>query len=260
MADRGLLTCTVLLCFLFVIANSTTVHITEEWVPDVGWKLTCAWDFSKGDSLQSVNLFMDNQQFMIYRPVTHGATASRIWSLTESLIRIDCEEASKTCVLKLVPTEFTQKNFEFKCEVSGEGPKFMVGHDNYTLVTTIPSSEPEIIATRNKQTNQVSLNCTSSGLPAPKFTWIAGPDERVVPENFSSSAWNTSSKLWQSWSTFVLQSDESLPIKCLSVVPTNNKTPAKQIQYNAAISYATVGLSGAIKLILAVLLSTILTR
>ncbi|XP_059062935.1 uncharacterized protein LOC131855653 [Achroia grisella] len=257
MAEKGFLTSVILLCFLFVIANTTNVHITEEWVPDLGWKLTCAWNFSGGDSLQSVNLFMNDRQFMIYRPVNHGPTASKVWSLTENFLRINCEEAIQQCTLQIVPTEFTNNDFDFKCEVSGEGPKFMVGHDNYTLVRTVPSSDPVIEATRSKGSSQVTLNCTAAGLPPPKFTWIAGPDDRVVPENFSSSAWNSTAKLWQSWSTFVLQSEASLPIKCLSAVP-KDETPAKQTQYNSAVANIIGGFSGTIKLLSAVLTTMLL--
>ncbi|KAM3960205.1 uncharacterized protein ACR2FA_005687 [Aphomia sociella] len=225
--------------------NSTTVHITDEWKPDKGWELACTWNFTKGDTLQSVHLYLDNQLFMIYRPKNHGPTASRIWSLTESFIRVDCIEAIQRCVLTLKPTEYTNKNFDFMCQVSGEGPRFMEGYDNYTLIAIVPSSDPVIVSTKNKQSNQVTLNCTSTGLPAPKFTWTAGPDDGVVPEDFSSSVWNVSSGLWQSWSTFVLQSDASLPIKCMSTVSSSKSaTPGKQVEYNSSTSRSPGGILG----------------
>ncbi|VVC96541.1 unnamed protein product [Leptidea sinapis] len=44
------------------------LDVTGEWKTDLGWEVICTWETWRNDTLQSVRLYNNGQQFMIYRP------------------------------------------------------------------------------------------------------------------------------------------------------------------------------------------------
>ncbi|KPJ04606.1 hypothetical protein RR46_03217 [Papilio xuthus] len=51
-----------------VATEGIHINITSVWKPDFGWEVTCMWETPPNDTLQSVRLQNNGQQFMIYRP------------------------------------------------------------------------------------------------------------------------------------------------------------------------------------------------
>ncbi|KAL4715692.1 hypothetical protein ACJJTC_006271 [Scirpophaga incertulas] len=212
--------CTIVCFFgyLLVLTKATRVEVTQVWKPNFGWEITCSWYLFSNDSLQSVKLSQDNQQFMIFRPEKQYGDLNKkqSWNLAEKYLNVICQEDDERgitgkCVFTVEPRTPPKRDFSFNCVVSGEGPRFLVDEGDTYVEAWVPPSEAEMTVT--KQAESVSLNCSASGLPAPSLIWTV--DNQMVPHNFHGTPiWNATSKLWSVWSTFTPLKDNKGTVEC----------------------------------------------
>ncbi|XP_068630523.1 uncharacterized protein [Battus philenor] len=191
--------------FLDVTAETIDLNITSGWRPEVGWEVTCSWRIPNNDSLQSVRLQKNGQQFMIYRPEIHGPSKAEIFPTAESAMGVECKlTAAKgrqgSCVLTVEPHRPQTSDFTYTCEVSGERPTFVIERKDYLVKMLVPPNDAQLEYKTYDEVNpgRVMLNCSSSGLPAPTLQWEV--DENKVQADFTGRIWNATSKLWHAWS------------------------------------------------------------
>ncbi|XP_041981173.1 uncharacterized protein LOC121734647 [Aricia agestis] len=207
----------ILMCLLFVSpVFSINVDVHSEWKTDLGWEVTCAWRTLDNDTLQSVRLYNNGQQFMIYRPEKHGPSRSEVFRAPDRAMIINCETTMERgragrCVLILEPYQPPTEEFTYTCEVSGERPMFRIGKKDYTVKVLVPPTPAQLTATVQAPAH-VTLNCTSAGLPAPGIQWTVGKTK--VEADFTERKWNVTSKLWDVWSSFSYTRTDNSAVVC----------------------------------------------
>ncbi|XP_038212599.1 uncharacterized protein LOC119832871 [Zerene cesonia] len=233
--------------FLLLVGVFTSqaidVNVIGEWKTDLGWEVTCGWQTLPNDTLQSVRLYNNGQQFMIFRPEKHGTSRSEVFRTPENFMNVDCTTTADRgqqgkCTLILEPYQPPVYDFTYTCEVSGERPMFRIGKKDFYVRVLVPPSDAvlHVKSPEDPTSPRVTLNCSSTGLPAPSLLWNVGGDK--VQADFSKRDWNATSKLWQSWSTLSFtRSDLSSTATCLPEVKSNNETiKGKAAVYNSAES------------------------
>ncbi|CAK1582550.1 unnamed protein product [Parnassius mnemosyne] len=215
--------------FLEIAAEVIKLNITSNWKPEFGWEVICSWEMLPNDTLQSVRLQNNGQQFMIYRPEIHGASRAEIFRTPENVMNVDCTLTAMKgrrgkCVLSIEPYQPPTIDFTYTCEVSGERPKFMIERKDYVVKTLVPPSAAklEYKAYEEVPPGRVMLNCTSSGLPAPSLQWTVADDK--VQADFTGRLWNATSKLWHVWSFLAYtRSERSSTVTCTPEVHSHNE-------------------------------------
>ncbi|CAG9788299.1 unnamed protein product [Diatraea saccharalis] len=206
-----------------LMVKSTTVDLTHEWKQNFGWEITCSWKLLADDSLQSVKLYKNGNQFIIFRP-ENQRSMNHSW-YSETVSKLDCAEddngVTGKCVMTYEPQLAPRKDFTFGCEVSGERPYFRTDQKEIFVEYLIPPSDTEITVTKF-ESGTVSVNCSASGLPAPKIMWTINNQRFFkpiiflkVPANYlGPPVWNATSKLWQVWSSFNPQPEDLYSLQC----------------------------------------------
>ncbi|CAK1543244.1 unnamed protein product [Leptosia nina] len=229
--------------FVILAAQGIEVNVKSEWKTDLGWKVTCGWETLSNDTLQSVRLYNNGQQFMIYRPEKHGPSKSEVFRTPDHTMDVDCTVTSERgqsgrCIVTLEPYQPPIYDSTYTCEVSGERPMFRIGKMDYVLKSLVPPSNAhlEVVPSEDLATPRVMLNCSSQGLPAPSIFWTVG-DEKAQAD-FTRREWNASSKLWQTWSSLTFtKTKPSMTVECLPEINRSNETfTGKPAVYNAASS------------------------
>lgn len=216
----------VFLNLFFVIVKSTTVNIEGEWKENVGWMVKCSWQLFANDSLQSVRLYDDDRQFMVYRPQKDGDHYIQDFRRTQDMMVVECKESVPrgllgSCTTTIIPYRSPTKDFTFSCEVSGERPKFRIEKQSYNVNWIVPPTDAKIeVGSRETDTMHVLLNCTSSAFPAPQLSWKIG--DQYVPSDFKSSIWNMTSKLWHTWSSLSFTPSSQFEAVCIPEVISGN--------------------------------------
>ncbi|XP_063828587.1 uncharacterized protein LOC135077978 [Ostrinia nubilalis] len=241
-SDANKIPIVTILCFLLALVKATKVDITQQWKPDFGWEVTCSWNLYMNDTLQSVNLSKNKQQFFIFRPYNEygNLRKTQTWDLAESIIKVDCVEAVDSgikgkCVLSIEPQVPPKKDFSFGCEVSGERPYFRMAHQEIVVEALIPPSNAEMKAVTS-EFGRVTLNCTSSGLPAPSIIWTVDGETQRIPHDFHSTpVWNATSKFWDVWSSITPPPEVLDKIQCTpEVIKGHQVVKGASAQYNDA--------------------------
>ncbi|CAB3247020.1 unnamed protein product [Arctia plantaginis] len=234
--------CKVFACLYFFIVlvggkEVIDVQMDSTWKPDIGWIITCRWKLVDNDTLQSVRLYDNERQFMIYRPEANGETRSQVFRRPEDMMLVECTKGNArgvegACVLTIELYQPMTKDFTYSCEVSGERPKFMMRKENLLINAFVPPTDAVFQAGPiNVDSGRVVLNCTSSGLPAPQLVWQIG--QQKVPSDFTGTFWNATSKLWHVWSVLsYTYSDEHSAI-CIPEISKDGK-----ITIGASASYS----------------------
>ena len=242
------------------IIRSTKVELFSKWKPKSGWEVECSWNLFTNDSLQSVRLYNNDQQFMIYRPERDGQKLSQNFDIHGNPLLVECAQTADrgvlgVCVLNVVLYQPPNDDFKYSCEVSGEGPMFRMNKKELTIHNYVPPSAASlriITLSGSKQTpGRVTLNCTTSGLPAPDLKWTIGSQK--VPRDFCGSIWNAETKLWQAWSLLsYTPTSERLDAICTPEVSTEGHLVfGRSAVYNKANGiYGTVGFLTVISLLL----------
>lgn len=227
----------VILLFSIEFSCSSMIDLTQKWIPNAGWEVDCLWTLVENDELQSVRLYNNGQQFFIYRPEINGTSKSEYYRTRAWDVR--CRETSEKGVTGacVVSAELIKppQDFNFTCEVSGERPTFRIETKSILVSASVPPSDAHIsVATMDSESGRVTLNCTSSGLPSPTLIWTIGAQR--VPPDFSSSAWNYTTKVYDAWSAVSYSwADAGLPATCTPETHRRGRTtPAAPAQYSGA--------------------------
>ncbi|XP_034832928.1 uncharacterized protein [Maniola hyperantus] len=240
MASGMYFTVTVTLTLLATITRAIDVNVTSEWIPYHGWEVTCSWATLPNDTLQSVRLYNNGQQFMIYRPEKHGHGRTDVFHGTDRVMTVNCTKSTYRgqegrCVLLLEPYQPPAGNYNYTCEVSGERPMFRIGKKDYVIRVLVPPSDAILISNKHEDSspNRVMLNCSSTGLPAPNLLWSVGDDK--VQADFSGRMWNPTSKLWNVWSYLSYTRNDDSKVLCSPEVTSNNEIiRGRPAEYNSA--------------------------
>ncbi|XP_075976608.1 uncharacterized protein LOC142976906 isoform X2 [Anticarsia gemmatalis] len=217
----------VFLCIFIAIVKTTKVDMSSEWKPERGWEITCSWKLFNNDSLQSVRLFENDRQFMIFRPEVDKNPRIEQYRRLEDEMLVECQESVPrglvgTCVLTMEFYQPPTNDFRFSCEASGERPMFRMERKSLVVKALVPPTDAVIeVGSRNADTGRVTLNCTSSGLPAPQLEWRIG--EQKVPADFSNRSWNFTSKLYHVWSVVSYSSSEHVAM-CIPETSKDGET------------------------------------
>ncbi|XP_026730484.1 uncharacterized protein LOC113495763 [Trichoplusia ni] len=226
-------------CACLGTITAMQVTVTSEWKPDIGWELSCSWQLFSNDSLQSVRMYYNEQQFLIYRPEEDGDKRSGIYRRPEDMMTINCEETSDrgvtgTCELTMELYQPQKNSFTFACEASGERPTFRIERKAIVIEAFVPPTDAVVeVGSVNAESGRVMLNCTSSGVPAPNLVWTVG--EQKVPRDFSGSFWNATSKLWHVWSVLSYTHSNEHPAVCTPETSKGSKVvQGEPAEYNSA--------------------------
>ncbi|XP_073945854.1 uncharacterized protein isoform X1 [Choristoneura fumiferana] len=229
----GSITATALLLLLSGIglSNGMEVNMTGNWKSNFGWELTCVW--SLNSPLQSVRLYKDNVQFMIFRPEKQGPniTTTLTPSADEMAMSVECYDQILVgkCHIRLELLKPPKFEAKYQCEVSEEGPRFFIRRVQYVQEVYVQPSYPALEVTTSEGLNNV--NCTAAGTPAPRLLWRIG--EQRIPENFSNRVWDFGTKLWHSWSVVsVPVANEDLSLSCTAVTTRAGRTEEQTIEIN----------------------------
>ncbi|XP_045452144.1 uncharacterized protein LOC123661202 [Melitaea cinxia] len=232
-----------LLAFASIMTHAIEVNVTGEWRPELGWEVTCSWQTLSNDSLQSVRLYNNGQQFMIYRLEKHGSKRSEVFQTPQLVMHIDCATTKDKgqegrCVMLLEPFQPSLNDFVYTCEVSGERPMFRIEKKDYLVKILVPPSNATLTSQYQDGSSptRVMLNCSSSGLPAPTLKWTVNKDK--LEADFTGRVWNATSKLWNVWSYLSYTRDTNSKVLCSPEVNSNNEVikgiPA---EFNSAPRY-----------------------
>lgn len=246
-------------CAVFVAAEAIEMNLTNEWKQDIGWEIYCSWRIPNGDSLQSVRLHQNNQQFLIFRPETDGDSRVLVTRRLTDVLTTNCALSKEdrqmgTCVLTFELYQPQKQGFMITCEVSGERPYFRMENKTIYVDKYVPSTDAALrVVSQNKDTGRVTLNCTSSGVPGPNLTWtILG--QQKIPHDFTGVSWNATSKLWDAWSVLTYTSNADTTAVCTPEVSTAGRlVKGKSAEYNSAEcsrGLATLIVSAALYLVL----------
>ncbi|CAH0686094.1 unnamed protein product [Spodoptera exigua] len=248
-------------CLVFVTVGAIEMNLTNEWKQDIGWEIYCSWKIPFGDSLQSVRLYQNNQQFLIFRPETDGDNRVLVYRRLEDVLTTNCaiskeERQMGTCVLTSELYQPQRHGFAITCEVSGERPYFRMENKTIFIDKYVPPTDATLrVVSQNKDTGRVTLNCTSSGVPGPNLTWTIHGLQNI-PHDFTGGAWNATSKLWDVWSALSYTSSAETTAVCTPEVSTAGKlVKGKSAQHNSAENF-----KGLITLVISTLLSLALIR
>ncbi|KAJ0175971.1 hypothetical protein K1T71_008145 [Dendrolimus kikuchii] len=239
----------IFIVFYCALMAATIVDVKRDWKENFGWQITCSWRLYSNDSLQSVKLYHKADQFMIYRPEKDGTQRTEIFPVYGDLLQVDCLESAEKgivgkCLLNLELYHAQMEDMQYSCEVSGEGPFFRIDRKEIVLPALIPPSPAVINVLEEHSTGRANLNCSSTGVPAPRLTWTIS-DQRE-PQTFSSRYWNMTSKLWHAWSILMYTSsqDQFLKVVCTPEVSVSNKSyTGLAKEYNSANSIGKLILS-----------------
>ncbi|XP_022826746.1 uncharacterized protein LOC111356571 [Spodoptera litura] len=248
-------------CAVFVAVGAIEMNLTNEWKQDIGWEIYCSWKIPNGDSLQSVRLYQNNQQFLIFRPETDGDSRVLVYRRLEDVLTTNCaiskeERQMGTCVLTSELYQPQKHGFAITCEVSGERPYFRMENKTIFVDKYVPPTDTALrVVSENKDTGRVTLNCTSSGVPGPNLTWtILG--QQKIPHDFTGVAWNATSKLWDVWSVLSYTSNAETTAVCTPEVSTAGRlVKGQSVEYSSAGSFR-----GLVKLIMSAALYLALLR
>nr|XP_021181150.2 uncharacterized protein LOC110369877 [Helicoverpa armigera] len=199
----------VLFCLVFVVVRVSSsgleVNLTRSWKQDIGWEINCTWELPPRDYLQSVRLYLNRQQFMIFRPEIDGLERSLMIRRLEDGVVTNCGISSAdrrrgSCVITSELYQPQNTSFTLQCEVSGERPTFIMEKKTIVVDNFVPPSDAVLTRVRslNDVSDRVTLNCSASGVPSPNLTWTIGSQK--MPHEFKGTAWNVTSKLWDVWS------------------------------------------------------------
>ncbi|OWR45760.1 hypothetical protein KGM_207231 [Danaus plexippus plexippus] len=216
------------------------VNITSEWKPELGWKVMCNWQTLDNDTLQSVRLYNNGQQFMIYRPEKHGHTRNEIFNTPEKKINVNCALTRDRgqegfCNLLLEPYQPPISDFTYSCEVSGERPMFRIGKKDFAVKILVPPSDAEVVSHVHDESlpSRVMLNCSSTGLPAPNLQWTVDNDK--LQADFTGRIWNATSKLWKVWSYLSYTRIDDSKVLCRPEIIYNGDIfSGKPAEFNSA--------------------------
>ncbi|RVE46837.1 hypothetical protein evm_008482 [Chilo suppressalis] len=247
------------LAFLLAMVTATTVDIKQEWKPNVGWEITCSWNLFVDDSLQSVALFKNKQQFMMVRPDKHKSlNKKQTWYLVENVMTVECVEdensrVSGKCVVTVEPQIPPKKDFTFGCDVSGERPYFRRKEKEIFIDNLIPPTDSHMTVTKH-ESDTASVNCTASGLPVPKIVWTVR--DVNVPNTFHGTPfWNATSKMWQVWSSFNPQPEDLAELRCTPEIYKDRQViRGKSATYSDAAPKITISIGVSLLFVLAVFL------
>ncbi|XP_049875466.1 uncharacterized protein LOC126373361 [Pectinophora gossypiella] len=244
--------------FLLIGVTSAEVTLNGVWKENFGWEVRCSWETWLNDTLQSVRMFRNDKQFVVYRPETSGAQLREDIPSEDFRMTIFCRLSSPqgqrgSCIAKIEVYRNTSEDI-YKCEVSGERPHFRLEYKEYNAF--VPPTYTSVKQIETDAAKKV-LNCTSSGLPAPKLIWTVNGQK--IPEDFTYTAWNKTSKLWHSWSSYNPQSDY-MKVTCTPVVTSKNG----QVERGWPVEYVVLpngtALNSAAKIIVIISLMTSLWR
>ncbi|CAH0727187.1 unnamed protein product, partial [Brenthis ino] len=229
---------------LVSIAHAIDVNITGTWQPNIGMEIVCTWETLQNDTLQSVRLYNDGQQFMIYRPERHGQTKSEIFQTPQTGMYIDCaitrdrgQEGSCKMLLEIYQPGIN--DFTYTCEVSGERPMFRIEKKDYLVKILVPPTNATLVSKvgDGSSPSRVMLNCSSTGLPAPRLQWTLDNNDKLQAD-FTDRYWNVTSKLWHVWSYLSYIRTSDAKVMCTPEVITQSEIikgiPAV---YSSAIRY-----------------------
>ncbi|KAF9801797.1 hypothetical protein SFRURICE_014951 [Spodoptera frugiperda] len=109
-------------CAVFVAAEAIEMNLTNEWKQDIGWEIYCSWRIPNGDSLQSVRLHQNNQQFLIFRPETDGDSRVLVTRRLTDVLTTNCALSKEdrqmgTCVLTFELYQPQKQGFMITCEI-----------------------------------------------------------------------------------------------------------------------------------------------
>ncbi|XP_072930256.1 uncharacterized protein [Epargyreus clarus] len=216
----------IILLMVMVTTNALDINITKTWKPNYGWEVTCLWDTYANDTLQSVRLSNNGNQFIIYRPEKHGSGRKEEIPTPDTVMTVDCKMTAPDgqkgiCVLGVEPSK-PPRTFVVNCEVSGERPTFRIGDKEVIVRPFVSPSNATIVSTVKEESQErISLNCSSTGLPAPDLLWTVGDDK--VQADFTGRLWNATTKLWHVWSFLAYTPTEKTSTVVCSTEVTVNK-------------------------------------
>ncbi|XP_047997472.1 uncharacterized protein LOC125235085 isoform X2 [Leguminivora glycinivorella] len=175
-----------LLLLLGVTYGDVVVNMFGLWKENAGWELTCSWTLDSRP-LQSVRLYKDGTQFLIYRPEKHGIDMKFGSTADDSRLKVHCSDTGSTGKCELLhelvaPPVF---NTTYKCEVSEEGPRFDMKFAEYTIEVFVPPIYPQLEI--SSQDSVVSVNCTSAAIPAPRLVWRIGDSRELLKPSLGPS-------------------------------------------------------------------------
>lgn len=240
-----------------IIVTATNVDVQRDWVQDFGWRITCSWKLYSNDSLQSVRLYNNIQQFMIYRPEKDHEHHAQYFSRPENGLHVECTETAEkgvtgNCIVNLELYQPQKDDILFACEVSGERPFFRLDRKDVVLPALImPTAVIDVVEV---SASRVTLNCSSTGLPNLNLIWTIG--DQKVPQTFNSSSWNVTSKLWNAWSLL----SYTPPEQHLAVVCTPQVFKSDQLYTGTSSKYNSASNTEFSRLIFGVLLFLVLLR
>ncbi|KAI5638906.1 hypothetical protein NE865_08472 [Phthorimaea operculella] len=195
------------LCLLGLSTAKLTLR--GDWKEGFGWNVECSWETLPNDTLQSVRMYRNGYQFLVYRPEIHGRIHQEVSRSVQFMTTTKCEMSTLdgrrgVCVVNVEPrlnvTEDT-----YRCESSGERPTFRLEAQEYTVFAAPTTA----IVNQNAPTEtspRPTVYCTSSGVPPPRLTWTVEGEK--IPGDFTRTVWNATSKLWDSWSSYNPQKDQ----------------------------------------------------
>ncbi|XP_039756958.1 uncharacterized protein LOC120631440 isoform X2 [Pararge aegeria] len=250
---------TIIMAVIATITRAIDVNVTGEWRPERGWEVTCSWETLANDTLQSVRLYNNGQQFMIYRPEKHGRGRTDVFHSSDKVMIVNCtiityRGQEGRCVLLLEPYQPPVGNYNYTCEVSGERPMFRMGKKDYVIRVLVPPSDATILSKKEESSQiRVMMNCSSTGLPAPNLSWTVGNDK--VQADFSGRVWSPTSKLWHVWSYLSYTKNDDSKVLCSPEVTSENEIiRGKPAEYNSAS-----GLIGTATLVAIILVLSLLS-
>lgn len=230
---------------LVSIANAIEVNVTGKWRPNVGWEVVCLWETLENDTLQSVRLYNNGQQFMIYRPEKHGQAKTEVFQTLQVGMYVDCAITKDRgqqglCKMLLEIYQPGVNDFSYTCEVSGERPMFRIGKQDYFVRLLVPPSNATLVSKVQEGSSppRVMLNCSSTGLPAPRLLWTIDNDK--LQADFTDRHWNATSKLWYVWSYLSYVRTNDAIVKCTPEVISNKEfIRGEPAEYNSAFKFGT---------------------
>ncbi|XP_023942557.1 uncharacterized protein LOC112049051 [Bicyclus anynana] len=238
---------TVIMAFMVTIARAIDVNVTGEWEPERGWEVACSWQTLPNDTLQSVRLYFNDQQFMVYRPELHGRRVYDVLRGTDKVMTVNCTALTYRaqegqCLLLLEPIQPPDGNYNYSCEVSGERPWFRIAKKDYVIRAFVPPSDATLTSKQQDDSslNRVVMNCSSAGLPAPTLSWTVGDDK--VQADFSGRSWSQTSKLWHVWSYLSYTRNDDSQVLCSPEVTSDDEiVRGKAAEYNSANNLSLIG-------------------
>ncbi|KAJ2951616.1 hypothetical protein O0L34_g13772 [Tuta absoluta] len=199
----------VFVWFCLLGLTRAKLTLSGDWREGFGWEVTCSWETLPNDTLQSIRMYRNQNQFLAYRPEIHGRRHKVVSTSGQLLMITICEMITHdgqrgVCLVNLEPRLNVTEDI-FRCESSGERPTFRLESQEYTVFAPPSAASVEQIAP-TENSSRPTVYCTSSGVPPPKLLWTVEGEK--IPGDFSRTVWNSTSKLWDSWSSYNPQQDQ----------------------------------------------------